>query len=129
MLAKINRFHGRKSLNSVYKKGQTVNRDQISLRYASNRSKGVLVAVVISKKTHKSSVVRNRIRRRVYEYVRKNLNNITPNTSLIISIYSDRFKSTKAREIEDILGELLNRANVLSIKSKNHDKLDRKEGA
>ena len=35
------------------------------------------VAVVVSKKVHKSAVVRNRIRRRIYEYMREVLQNNT----------------------------------------------------
>lgn len=127
MLAKKNRFHGQKSLNFVYKEGQSVSKDQINLRYADNRFKGVLTAVVISKKVHKSSVIRNRIRRRTYEIIRKNLDNIKNNTSLIISVYSDRFASIKSEELEQIIKDLLKKADVLSEKDSNRVKLDRKK--
>lgn len=127
MLAKENRFHGRNSLNFVYKQGQSVSKDQINLRYAFNKYKGILVAVVISKKVHKSSVVRNRIRRRVYEIIRNNLSDIKDNTSLIISVYSDRFASVDHQELENIIKGLLEKANILSINNPIRDKLKAKK--
>lgn len=127
MLAKENRFHGRNSLNHVYKTGQSVSKDQINLRYANNRHKGVLVAVVISKKVHKSSVVRNRIRRRTYEIIRKNLSNIKKNSSLIISVYSDRYANVKNEELEQIIVDLLKKASVLSENDSIRDKLGAKK--
>lgn len=47
-------------------------------------------AVVVSKKTAKHAVTRNRIRRRIYEWVRNNLTEDFP-SDIMISVFSDEF--------------------------------------
>ena len=71
MLTKAQRFHGHNSLRPVYNKGKSAYTRAIKLLMLESRSGGTAyqnsrVAVVVSKKVHKSAVVRNRIRRRVY---------------------------------------------------------------
>lgn len=68
MIAKKNRFHGHNSVSRV--RGQSVHAPLFSVYYARNRRRDYRMAVVVSKKTAKSAVVRNRIRRRLYEAVR-----------------------------------------------------------
>ena len=70
MLAKQNRFSGAKDIRRLYKTAQSVRTRNFALRYHHGRPDGWRVAVVVSKKVHKSAVVRNRIRRRVYEIIR-----------------------------------------------------------
>jgi ribonuclease P protein component len=71
MLNRAHRFHGLRSLDFVYRQGKTVRTTDLALRYANNpRRSSYRVAVVVSKKVSKSAVVRNRIRRRIYEVVR-----------------------------------------------------------
>ena len=71
MIAKIHRFKGHHSVGRVRgKSGRSAN---LQLFYArSPKGKGFRLAVVVSKKVAKSAVVRNRIRRRLYEAVRAN---------------------------------------------------------
>lgn len=72
MITKANRFHGHNSLRHVYQKGKTVRVGQLAIRYLYNdRRKAYRCAVVVSKKVDKSAVTRNRIRRRLYEVVRR----------------------------------------------------------
>ena len=92
MIAKQNRFHGRNSLNTVYRKGKAVRGEYASLRYASSRRSDYRLAVVVSRKVSKSAVVRNRIRRRIYEIVRlyvKDLAEPLPR-DMVISIFEER---------------------------------------
>lgn len=72
MLARRHRFHGYHSLDGVYRRGKAVRGPHGMLKYVDNdRRTDFRVAVVVSKKVHKSAVTRNRIRRRVYEVVRQ----------------------------------------------------------
>lgn len=73
MLSHKNRFHGRRSLGFVFRSGVSVRSPHFLLRVhrASNRTES-RAAVVVSKKVSKRAVVRNRIRRRIYETVRLN---------------------------------------------------------
>ena len=88
MLNKRYRFHSRGGVNWVYKHGKTVRSVQASLVFAPNERGFTRVAVVVSKKVDKTAVGRNRIRRRVYEVIRKNFEYLPKKTDYIFIIYS-----------------------------------------
>lgn len=112
MLSRTHRFHGYGSLRRTYSNGQTVRGSLISLRYAQRPAgKSYRVAVVVSRKVHKSAVVRNRIRRRVYETIR--LSELIPQESdLIFTVFSDRVATMYSSELNDLVNELLNKASL-----------------
>jgi ribonuclease P protein component len=69
VIARKNRFHGHNSVSRV--RGKPVYLSGFKVFYSRNhKRKDYRMAVVVSKKTAKSAVVRNRIRRRLYEAVR-----------------------------------------------------------
>lgn len=70
MIGKRFRFHGHKSLNFVYTHGKSVRSQSLALKFAPSKREDYKLAVVVSRKVSKSAVVRNRIRRRLYESVR-----------------------------------------------------------
>jgi ribonuclease P protein component len=67
MLPKKNRFSFKTQLPK-----QTLNSQSFSLRYGQNEE-GLKVGVVVSKKVDTSAVVRNRIRRKIFDAVGKSL--------------------------------------------------------
>ena len=69
MIAKRHRFHGHNSVRNVRGRPLVFSSFRV---FSSKRpnNKPYRMAVVVSKKVHKSAVVRNRIRRRLYEAVR-----------------------------------------------------------
>lgn len=70
MIARKNRFHGHNSVSRV--RGSAIRLPLFKVFYAHNSKRSDFrMAVVVSKKTAKSAVVRNRIRRRLYEAVRE----------------------------------------------------------
>ena len=70
MIARKNRFRGHNSVSKV--RGKPVHLQGFKIFFAKNpRRQDYRMAVVVSKKTEKSAVSRNRIRRRFYEAVRK----------------------------------------------------------
>ena len=74
MLAQKNRFHGHGSLRYVYANGNAVRTQKIVVKFTRNPHRtDSRFAVVVSKKVLKSAVGRNRIRRRVYEIIRKEM--------------------------------------------------------
>ena len=118
MIGRTHRFHGRNSLNPVYKNGNTVRSSMISLKYTSRGTKPYRVAVVVSRKVHKSAVVRNRIRRRIYEICRKQTNIDLAGKDLIFTIFSDQLASMEHDKLESTINGLLvktteHRSNVL----------------
>ena len=68
MLALAHRFHGHNSIRPLYQKGRPIYSRNLKLLWQPTDG-SYRVAIVISKKVHKSAVVRNRIRRRIYALV------------------------------------------------------------
>jgi ribonuclease P protein component len=114
MISSEHRFHGRASLRFVFKQGQVIRAQDISLRYAKNsRIEKYRMAVVVSRKVSKSAVVRNRIRRRVYEIVRLQASNIVEPFDLVFSIFSDNSSKVSAKQLEQTIHYCLRRAGVI----------------
>ncbi|HVC36338.1 MAG TPA: ribonuclease P protein component [Candidatus Dormibacteraeota bacterium] len=122
MLDRKHRFHGLGSLNYVYRGGQTVRSSQISLKYIANpRRQTYRLAVVVSRKVHKSAVDRNRVRRRLFEVVRKlNPDNNAP-YDLVLTVFSDQLIKLSHLELEQIVRQLLSQAGlIMGSKSSGH---------
>jgi ribonuclease P protein component len=85
----------------------------MSLKYADRDPKRPYrVAVVVSRKVSKSAVVRNRIRRRIYEQVRLQADRIPPGRDLIITVFSEQAATTEAAKIAAMVADLLQKANA-----------------
>ena len=112
MIPRTNRFHGHGSLDVAYRHGRTVRSQFMALKYSRNdRRKSARVAVVVSKKVSKSAVVRNRIRRRVFELVRTML---APNQpcDLIFSIYNVQVAQLPVMQLREQVASLLTQAHI-----------------
>ncbi len=71
MIPFTKRFHGHGSFNYLFKKGQVYRANDYTIRYVKNlRRRQDRYAVVVSKRISKKAVIRNQIRRRVYEIFR-----------------------------------------------------------
>lgn len=74
MINASKRFHGHGSLKYVYRNSYVARSHMMTVRSVINRRRAEpRFAVVVSKKVHKSAVGRNRIRRRLYEIVRRDI--------------------------------------------------------
>lgn len=112
MLARAHRFHGYGSLKTVYRSGQTVRGPLVSLRFmVRDPRRSYRVAVVVSRKVHKSAVVRNRIRRRIYEAVRQYAELIPPGTDLVFTVFSDQLASAESAKLQTTIQELLQKTS------------------
>jgi len=113
MIKGTHRFHGRSSLGFVYKQGQTVRGPLVALRFVNNeRRQTYRLAVVVSRKVSKSAVVRNRLRRRLYEIVRTNAPSITGPYDLVFSIYDETVSNLSHANLQKLVMELLTKAKV-----------------
>lgn len=111
MIDKSHRFHGLGSLRFVFKTGQTVREKTCALRYGLNsRRKTYRLSVVVSRKVHKSAVVRNRIRRRLYEHFRQLNLQINEPYDFVLTAYSPDLAEMPSQEIERILRSLFSQA-------------------
>ena len=114
MLNRTHRFHGLNSLNFAHQQGKVVRGSVINLKYVVNqRRSDYRVAVVVSKKVSKSAVVRNRIRRRVYEAIRLHAEIITKPYDLVFMVYSADVATMDSSELQDAIANQLRKAVVL----------------
>ena len=114
MINSRNRFHGYGSLNFLFRKGKTVREQVISLKYTKNpRRNKYRVAVIVAKKVAKNSPERNRIRRRVYETIRKNEAKIDQNSDIAVLIYDSSVATMPANELDELILKVLKKAGLL----------------
>lgn len=114
MIDKSHRFQGRGSLRFAYQRGQTVRSPLGALKYVINRRRTTFrVAVVVSRKVHKSAVVRNRIRRRIYEAVRHMAPHIQQPYDLVIIVYSDQVADMPAEELQTRITDRFRKAGII----------------
>jgi ribonuclease P protein component len=112
MLSRRHRFHGRTSLVRVYRRGSTVRAPHLALRYARNTgATDYRVAVIVSRKVHKSAVARNRLRRRIYEIIRTGPE-ITEPVDMVLTVFSDQVSGLGPAELRRSVHQLLARAGV-----------------
>jgi ribonuclease P protein component len=107
MFSKLHRFHGHTSVNAMYKRGVAVRDNALSLRVAPRERPGYRVAIVVSKKVSKSAVVRNRIRRRLYEQLRQH---DLQGYDVVASVFADQVATMDAAELADLVTKLVVKA-------------------
>lgn len=116
MIHRSHRFHGRSSLRFVYQRGKTIRTPYFGLRYVINGRQTVYrLAVVVSRKVSKSAVIRNRIRRRVYEVVRQIDQGIISPFDVTINVYSAELASMSHEELVALIHEQLQKAEILQV--------------
>jgi len=113
MISSLFRFHGHGSLRYVYKNGKAVRSQLLTIKTTQNsRRKQSRVSVVVSKKVLKSAVGRNRIRRRLYEYMRHTLPNIPQAHDIVLIVTSSEVRTMPYMELSAHLGQLLEKAEL-----------------
>lgn len=71
------------------------------------------MAVVVSRKVSKSAVVRNRIRRRIYEAVRTSAEeNVMPGTDMVFTVYSDQLADLPVGQLKTVIADLLDKTST-----------------
>lgn len=115
MISNKYRFHGRGALNYLFRNGRTERVEFMSIRCAASKRADYRLAVIVSKKVSKSAVVRNRIRRRIYEAVRilKKASDAPWNVDMSITVYDERLASVPSADLQDGVKRLLEKAKVL----------------
>lgn len=101
----------------MYKNGQAVRSHFVTLKFVPNKHReSSRAAVVISKKTLKSAVRRNRIRRRVYEQVRLRLSNLKAVYDIVFIVTSSEFINLSPTEMSEQIDQLFDGARIIDKK-------------
>ena len=93
----------------------------MSLIFARNLRGFTRFGVVVSKKVEKSAVRRNRIRRRIYEAIRTNLDLIPKNKDYLFVVFSKDVGVMNFSELEKLLGQLVEESKIKTDKEKFYD--------
>lgn len=114
MLAKPFRFHGHQSVRRIYRRGRSVRGSLGSLHVYSDANRlQTKAAVVVSRKVSKSAVVRNRIRRRIYEQVRLTLPELAHPAELVFTVYLAEAATMPPAQLAQEVSKLLKHAKLL----------------
>lgn len=106
------RFHGYGGLKYVNKKGTVFRTGYFTCKIVKNRRHHSRLAVVVSKKTHKSAVGRNRIRRRVYSILEKEIPKLNDTYDIVCIVVSAEARTVPFIELEKALQITLYKAMV-----------------
>ncbi len=113
MISSLYRFHGHNSLRYVYSNGKAVRSQLFTVKYVTNsHRKHPRFSVVVSKKVIKSAVGRNRIRRRLYEYVRLNIDKLNDVYDIVIICTSAELRTLPFAHISEQLDQLFDKASL-----------------
>lgn len=113
MIARKHRFHGYGSLKYTYQHGSVVRGPMCAIKYVSNpKRQEYRLSVVVSKKVHKSAVVRNRIRRRLYEAVRLESDKLAQPYDMVITVFTDQLKDLPAPDVRKMISSQLKQGKL-----------------
>jgi ribonuclease P protein component len=97
----------------VYGNGKAVRSQLFTIKYVPNtHRKHPRFSVVVSKKVIKSAVGRNRIRRRLYEYLRTNIERLTGTYDIVIICTSAELRTLPYAQIAEQLDQLFSKASL-----------------
>lgn len=92
----------------VLRHGHTQRRGPLSLKHVHNdRRRTSRIAVVVSKKVSKKAVVRNRIRRRIFETTRRSLHILSQPTDIVITVFDVSVAEVSPDRLETQLTSML----------------------
>lgn len=113
MISRKHRFHGHNSLHYLYKNGKAVRSQLFTVKSIPNTHRtDSRIAIVISKKVIKSAVGRNRIRRRLYEYIRTNLERVQGTFDIVVICTSSELRTLPYDDISSQLEQLFIKAHL-----------------
>ena len=108
MIAKKYRFHGRRGPRFTLTRGRVLKSDFFQLRYLHNsRQSNYRLAVVVSKRVDKKAVIRNKIRRRLYEVFRLGLKDLVTPVDIVVVVYKKELAFMPASQLKAICEPLL----------------------
>ena len=112
MLPKINRIKKQKDFEIIFKKGVSFKNSLFVLKFIKNSLNKTRVSFIVSNKISKKATVRNKIRRRLSEIVKKEINNIKGSLDIVF-ISLPGIEKKDFLELKDALNNLLIKAKII----------------
>ncbi len=127
MLAKENRFHGSRDIRRLQAAGQKTRSKYLAARSNTQPGRPFQASIVVSRKVSKSAVVRNRIRRRLYELLRTEHVSVLDGVSLVIMAYDATLAVMPQEELRKELAALLSKARLTPPKASSRAIVDKRK--
>lgn len=112
MLPKLNRLKKKKDFKKVFKSGKGVNLNFIVLKFNKNGLKNSRFGFIVSSKVSKKAVVRNKIKRRLRESVKRKIDDVKGGLDIVLITFP-ALKNKDFQEIDKIVEKLFKRAGIL----------------
>lgn len=112
MLSKKNRITGKKDFERIFRKGTSFKEKFLILKIIRTLLPLSRFAFVVSQKVSKNATVRNKIRRRLRELIKKQINN-KKNGIDGVFIVLPGLEDKNFQEMNDILNNLLKKAKLI----------------
>ena len=113
MLARKYRFTGLGSVRPSLRHGRKIRGGPIAATVLKTRKPYPRFAVLVSKKVSKKAVIRNRIRRRVFEALRQlDLESIPPH-DIVFSVFDSRMSELPWEQLQSEVKTILKKAGLI----------------
>lgn len=113
MLPKQHRLTRRKDFDNLFKKGRSVGNKFLALKYKKMEEGPVRVGFVVSNKTEKSAVKRNRVKRQAREILKDSISTIKDSHDLAF-VFKKPFLELDFSKKEELINNLLKEARLFS---------------
>jgi len=107
MLPKINRVKKKKDFEEIFKNSKSLKNNIFVLKFAKNDLGINRVGIVVSQKVSKRATIRNKIRRRLSEIIKKEINNIKSGVDLVFIALSSIEKKEFSEMAESVKNALI----------------------
>jgi len=114
MLFNRNRLRKKKDFEKVLKEGKSFREDSLVLKIKKNKLQEVRFGFIVSQKVSKKAVIRNKVKRRLREAVKEEINKIRKGFDIIL-ISLPSIKGKDFQEIKTTIKKLFNKAKILSL--------------
>lgn len=118
MLKRENRLRKKKDFDAIFKQGDFKKTSFIFFITKKNNLEYSRFGIIVNKKVSKKAVIRNKIKRRIREIIRKKENEMTKGLDVIIMPYKE-IKTKLFQEIEQEIEWGLNKLKIKKLKHGN----------
>jgi ribonuclease P protein component len=115
MIPFANRFHRRNAIKYIYARGEVFRSRFVTLKVLKQKSDKITetrAVVVISKKTLKSAVRRNLLRRRIYSILEKEISKLNSKYDIVFIVSLSEIISINHEELVSVITGLLKEADM-----------------
>ncbi len=112
MLPKINRLKNKKDFDRVFKEGSGFKNNFLAIKIVKNNIDASRFGFVVSQKVSKKAVIRNKIKRRLREIVKKNLDGFKNGIDVVLVVFSS-LNDKDFLETQKITNDLFKKSGII----------------